>query len=207
MRYRQRTLCGAIIKNGQMADHMRDINEHQSDADLITKIAAKDRDAFRRLTERYMKMLFAAAYRLGVDRDQAEDIVQDTMLKIWEKADQWNPDKGAAVKTWMYRIAYNQPVDVRRKEKNTVVIEDQNLSASEQTDYAIEDRERVSHVRQAINDLPDRQREALVLCHYQGLSNAEAAEVMGSTVKGIEGLLVRARKTLHEDLKSYKGVL
>lgn len=186
---------------------MRDINEHQSDEDLIVKIAAKDRDAFRRLTERYMKMLFSAAYRLGVDREQAEDIVQDTMLKIWEKADQWKPDKGAAVRTWLYRIAYNRAVDVRRKEKNTVDVEDQNLSAPEQTDLAIEDSERVTHVRKAINDLSDRQREALVLCHYQGLSNAEAADVMETSVKGIEGLLVRARKTLYEDLKGYKGVL
>lgn len=186
---------------------MRDVNDNQSDADLIAKIVMQDSDAFRCLSERYMKMLFSAAYRLGVDRQQAEDIVQDTMLKVWQKADQWKPEKGAAVKTWLYRIAYNQAVDVRRKQKQTVPIDDMNLTAQDKTDENMEDQQRTLFVRKAINDLPERQRTALVLCHYQGLSNGEAADVMGSTVKAIEGLLVRARKTLYEDLKTQKGVL
>ena len=59
----------------------------------------------------------------------------------------------------------------------------------------------------AINDLPERQRAALVLCHFEGLSNAEAAKIMDTTVKGVEGLLVRARKALQDKLQPYKEVL
>jgi RNA polymerase sigma-70 factor (ECF subfamily) len=198
---------GVANKKDKGAGCMRDINDHQSDADLIAKIAGKDRNAFRCLSDRYTKLLFSAAYRLGVDQGQAEDIVQETMLRVWQKAEQWSPEKGAAVKTWLYRIAYNQAVDAKRKEKYTVAVEEQDLAAPELTDKNIEDVQRKKFVRQAIEGLPERQRRALVLCHYQGLSNAEAAEIMGATVKAVEALLVRARKDLYESLKTKQAIL
>ena len=197
----------AVNKDIRVAAGMAEATAGDSDEDLIAKIVDRDKDAFRVLSDRYMKLLFSAAYRLGVDQGQAEDIVQETMLRVWQKADSWNPEKGAAVKTWLYRIAYNQAVDAKRKEKNVVDIEEQNLQALDATDEKIESIQRRKIVKSAIDGLPERQRTALVLCHFQGLSNTEAAEVMGGTVKAVEGLLVRARKELYRNLKPQQAVL
>lgn len=178
-----------------------------SDDVLIEQIAQKDHGAFGQLTGRYMKLIYHAAYRLGANREQAEDIAQDALLRVWQKAGLYDPEKGASVRTWIYRITYNLAVDAKRKERQTVDIEEQNLPMDGKTDQPLQDKQRAQLVRRAINALPDRQRVALVLCHYKGLSNAEAADVMGATVKAVEGLLVRARKTLYEELKAQKGVL
>lgn len=162
---------------------------------LMEQIAQNDHVAFGQLIERYMKLIYHAAYRLGANREQAEDIAQDALLRVWQKAGVYDPEKGASVRTWIYRITYNLAIDTKRKERQTVDIEEQNLPIDDKTDRSIQDKQRAQLVRRAINALPDRQRVALVSCHYKGLSNAEAAHIMGATVKAVEGLLVRARKT------------
>lgn len=177
------------------------------DDELMRRIVARDQRAFRILTDRYMKMLFSAAYRLGTTKEEAEDIVQEAMVRLWQKAESWNPEKGAAVRTWLYRIAYNLAVDLRRKDKPNVVLDNLPLESEDASDRATSEAETGEIVRAAIEKLPERQKTALVLSHYEELGNAEVAEIMNTTVKGIEGLLVRARKTLREALTKHRAAL
>lgn len=179
-----------------------------SDEELMAEIAKGDREAFRLLAARYTNLFYAVAFRMFPQRADAEDIVQEALLRVWGKAHLWKPGSGAAVSTWLYRLAYNLCIDFKRKAGPPAVELDEDYKDSANgADKNLQDNQTGKIVAAALQKLPERQRAALVLCHYQGLSNAEAAAVMGTSVKGIEGLLVRARKALHEELKIYKELL
>lgn len=183
--------------------------EGEDDAALMERIALGDREAFRSIVQRYTGLLFAAARRFqGGGSADAEDITQETLLRVWQKAGTWRPDGGASVRTWIYRIAWNLAADQYRRR----VTERKHAEAPDEEDRStpetvMQDDQRSGVVAKALADLPERQRSALVLCHYQGLSNAEAAAVLGTSVKGVEGLLVRARRTLADELKDYRGLI
>lgn len=174
-----------------------------SDEELITRIAAGDRRAFTDFTQRHGDFLFATAVRMMRETFDAQDVVQDTLLRIWQKAGLWRPDGGASVRTWMYRIAYNACIDALRRRKPQTALPE-TLVAAETADAAYRLRERRAIVAEALAQLPERQRAALVLCHYQGLSNAEAAAAMGGSVKAVESLLIRARRQMRALLKPYE---
>lgn len=174
-----------------------------SDETLITRIAAGDRLAFDVFARRHGDFLYANAVRMMRDSFEAQDAVQETLLRVWQKAGIWRPDGGASVRTWMYRIAHNICIDaLRRRRPQTVLPE--TLESAQRTDDHVQDRERSAIVDRALKQLPERQRAVLVLCHYQGLSNAEAADVVGTSVKGVESLLVRARQQMREILKPHQ---
>ncbi|MCB9990782.1 MAG: sigma-70 family RNA polymerase sigma factor [Rhodospirillales bacterium] len=182
--------------------------EDASDEDLMADIAGGDREAFRVLAERYMNLFYSVAFRMYPQRADAEDVVQEALLRLWSKAHLWKAGTGAAVSTWLYRLTYNLCVDQKRRNKHTVTdLDDDYVDPDAAADQRIQDKQTGAIVGKALQNLPERQRVALVLCHYQGLSNAEAADIMGTSVKGVEGLLVRARKALQAELKQYKGVL
>jgi RNA polymerase sigma-70 factor (ECF subfamily) len=180
------------------------------DEELLALIADSNKKAFHVLANRYVSMLYRLARRLISDELQAEDLVQEALLRIWQKAALWRPDGGASVKTWIYRITYNLGIDFIRKNgriSETAFPVEALESEAGTPDKLLQDKQVGELVRQEISSLPDRQKEALILSYYQGLSNAEVAEVMGTTVKGIEALLVRARKKLQARMERVKGVL
>lgn len=170
---------------------------------LIARIAAGDRRSFDVFARRHGDFLFASAVRMMRDSFEAQDAVQETLLRVWQKAGTWRPDGGASVRTWVYRIAYNICIDALRRRRPQGVLPE-TLESGERTDDRIQDRERGAIVDRALKQLPDRQRAVLVLCHYQGLSNAEAAAVVGTSVKGVESLLIRARRRMRDILKPYQ---
>ncbi len=179
-----------------------------SDEALMADIAKGDRAAFRLLAERYMNLFYSVAYRMYPQKADAEEIVQEALLRVWSKAHLWKEGTGAAVSTWLYRLTYNLCIDQKRRTgPQASELADDQVDQNAAADQQVQDRQTGAIVKAALQTLPERQRAALVLCHYQGLSNAEAADVMGTSVKGVEGLLVRARKALQAELKKYKGVL
>lgn len=179
-----------------------------ADEKLMAAIAQGDSDSFQLLAKRYMNLLYSVAFRMFPQRDDAEDIVQEALLRIWSKAHLWREDAGASVSTWLYRLTYNLCIDHKRRARfQTAPLDENEADEGKSADKRLQDKEAGAIVSAALQRLPERQRAALVLCHYQGLSNAEAADVMGTSVKAIEGLLVRARQGLHMDLKKFKGVL
>lgn len=179
-----------------------------ADEELIVKVSVGDRKAFNELASRHADFLYAMIYRMVYRPEDAEDIVQETFLRLWQKAGLWKPDGGASVKTWLYRIASNLCIDMKRKKAN----QEGELKVEPPSEAASAEREMQSKqtgeaVAAALAELPDRQRIALILCHYQGMSNAEAADVLKTTVKGVEGLLVRARQAVKQKLQKQYEIL
>lgn len=175
-----------------------------ADADLMRKVAAGNEKAFRTLTERHAKRVFAMLWRLCADRSDAEDLTQETFLRVWRNAEKWTPD--ARLETWLYRIAYNLFIDSRRREKlQTTVLDDELHSGGDTPEQALIRKSDAERVERAMNSLPDRQKEALVLCYYQGLKAKDAAEILSVTQGALESLLFRARQTMKEILSAKGG--
>ncbi|MGM0422463.1 MAG: RNA polymerase sigma factor [Pseudomonadota bacterium] len=172
-----------------------------TDQDLMRRIAEqKDQTAFATLVDRYRQKLFATCYRMLGQYAEAEEAVQDSFLKLWNYAPSWDVEK-ASLSTWLYTITSNTCRDVLRKRKAILVEHDDNresdLPGGQQV---VEQKQQARLVKKAINKLPDRQREALVLSYYQGLSHKEIGAVMSTSPKSIEGLIARARTDLKQQL-------
>ena len=170
----------------------------------MLQVARGDESAFRRLAGRHAAKTFALTRRmLGNDAD-AEEIVQEAMLRVWVNAPRWRPD--AAFRTWLYRVTFNLCLN-RRRQKTFAALDE----ASEPPDPSpsaadeLERRETDGLVAKAIGALPDRQRAAIVLTYYEGLSNTETASVLETTISSVEALLVRAKRTLRVELSAIPG--
>ena len=178
--------------------------EETSDEDLMLQVAKGDESAFRRLARRHAAKTFALTRRmLGNDAD-AEEIVQEAMLRVWVNAPRWRPD--AAFRTWLYRVTFNLCLN-RRRQKVFAPLDDVSEPPDPSPSAAdeLERRETDGLVAKAIGALPDRQRAAIVLTYYEGLSNAEAASVLETTISSVEALLVRAKRTLRAELSAIPG--
>ena len=176
------------------------VNDAKDDVSLVVLVCEGDHRAFATLVDRYTQMFFAAAYRVCGDAVQSEDIVQDAFLKFWAKPQAFDAKKGVKFTTWFYRVVTNVAIDAMRKKKPTA--SDDVISFTADTAMAADDAMVVSEeqaaLEAAIQELPERQKLALNLCVYEGLSNKDAAEVLGVGVKALESLLMRAKKSLKD---------
>lgn len=156
---------------------------------------------------RTLPKISGAAYRLLGDSTEAEDVAQETYLKVWRNAGKWSPGT-ARFDSWVMRIAVNLCYDRLRKRKDVQLPEhfDREDGAAP-ADAVLAGRSSEEAVRAAVAALPDRQRLALELCHFQEMGNIEAAEIMEVSVEAIESLLSRARRTLRERLMGEAGDL
>jgi RNA polymerase sigma-70 factor (ECF subfamily) len=169
----------------------------EGDSELMARIAAGDATAFRILARRHAPRMLAIARRIV--GSNADDIVQEALLRVWTHAPRWRPT--AQLRTWLYRIVVNLCLDEKRRPQ-AAPLEAAGEVADAGADVAIdlETRERDARLAAAIDTLPPRQRAAIVLTYQEGLSNAEAAAVLDTSVGGIETLLVRARRALRTTL-------
>jgi len=174
-----------------------------SDEILMGWISQGDRAAYRALVDRHVHRMVGIAHRMVGSRADAEDLVQDTFIKIWTHAPQWQPDR-AKFTTWAYRILMNRCIDCRRRPvgESLEVVEEREDPSPNVIDLL--HRQQVGQaVARALADLPANQRAAIALCYYEELSNGEAAEVLGVSVGAVESLLVRARRRLRELLQPH----
>ncbi len=159
--------------------------------------------AFNQLVRLHLPRAYAIARRILTRDGEAEDAAQEAFTKIWVNAKDYAPEK-AKFTTWMHRIVMNVSLDMARK-KRPMAVEDEVLQAvPDERDTAeaiVAEREESALVQAAIAELPAQQRAAITLCYTEEYTNAEAAQMMGVHIKALEGLLVRARKTLRERLK------
>ncbi len=175
-----------------------------SDDILMGRIRRGDHGAFSVLVRRHSKMFYAAAYRMCGDVQGSEDTVQEAFLKLWQKPDTWDPAKGTKFTTWFYRVVTNLAIDRQRREKKKFANpEVMNVIADRapHADQVLQTSEEEEILERAIAALPERQRAALNLCVYEGLSNKEAADALGIGVKALESLLMRAKAGLREEFK------
>lgn len=120
----------------------------------------------------------------------------------------WDPSRGAKFSTWFYRIVTNLAIDKMRRKKAIPVgdVIDVFSDTRDSQETELYEKEKQGALEGAIQSLPERQKTALNLCFYEGLSNREAADIMGVSVKALESLLVRAKGALKDEL-SRRGML
>jgi RNA polymerase sigma-70 factor, ECF subfamily len=177
------------------------VEPQASDHALMARIAAGDRDAFATLVHRHQQAVLALAYRFLGRWDLAEDIGQEAFIRIWSGARRYEPR--AEFRTWLYRVVANLCWDQRRR-RGTALAPLRDECSTGMTDAALpsEQAELGERVRQAIGELPDRQRLALVLHRYDGLPHQAIAEITGWTAAAVESCLVRAYEHLRNSLSA-----
>jgi RNA polymerase sigma factor, sigma-70 family len=162
----------------------------------MARIRDGDQAAYRQLVHRHLKRTYILARRMCGSDSEAEDIVQDAFLQVWQRRAQWT-DEGARFTTWLYRVVVNRCIDHRRRPAAEVLDE-----VAEPPDEApnavttIQRRQVAARLQDAQSKLPDQQRVALTLFYYEGLSNADIASVMQISISAVESLLKRARQQL-----------
>lgn len=180
---------------------MAETLEKLSDESLMERVREHDHRAFSLLVERRSEMFYAAAYRMVMNKEEAEDIVQDAFLKIWDKPKIWKPGKGAKFTTWFYRIVMNMALDQLQKTKNNVPdLVEKMVSDSPSQEKEMQLDQEQKALDEALKKLPEKQLMALNLCFYEEMSNKEAADVMGVSVKALESLLMRAKAGIKDNL-------
>jgi RNA polymerase sigma-70 factor (ECF subfamily) len=177
----------------------------EDDAELMRRTASGDQAAFRLLMQRHLAGAARLAQRVLGSTGAAEDVAQEAFIRVWKHAGNFEaPDaRGAKFTTWLYRIVVNLCIDEKRKHRFEAlddIPEPADTRGGAETE--MQKREQSARVRKALEDLPERQRTAFVLCFYEEHSNKEAADVMGIGIKAVESLLVRARRTLRDALKT-----
>lgn len=176
----------------------------QNDHELLGLIQQGNAQAFALLVTRHAERFYRLAYRYLQSRDDAEDVVQDAFLKLWENPAIWRPKHSYKFTTWFYRVVVNLCLDFRKKKKPVTL--DDDLPVIDDRAPLDETIMRVQEQRlleKEIAVLPERQRTALNLCFDEGLSNREAAEIMGINLKALQSLIMRAKATLKERIKAY----
>lgn len=177
----------------------RDTLAPLSDDALLVLYANGDRDAARLLTERLAPRVFAYAYRVLGDRAEAEDIGQEAMLRLWRIAPDWRQGE-AQVTTWLYRVATNLATDrLRQRQRRRAGTLDDAPEVADERPGAVQsmiEADRMAALQAALDQLPERQRQAVILRHIEGFSNPEIAEVLGVGVEAVESLTARGKRAL-----------
>jgi len=170
-----------------------------ADHDLMARVAKGDERAFRELSHRHAGAAFRVARRILRDAALAEDVVQDAFLAVWVNAPRWRP--AAQFRTWLYRVVINLCLNARRRPAHVPLdVAGDPADPAGGADAVLESRELDRALAAAIDALPVRQRAAIVLAYQEGLSNAEAAAALDTSVSGLETLLVRGKRALRAAL-------
>ncbi len=166
------------------------------DEELIARVGRGEPAAVQAFVARKLPRITALARRMLGDPAEAEDVAQETFLRAWKEASRWRPGK-ARFDTWMHRVALNLCYDrLRRRREQPMATPPEQTDPSPAADRGLIAADLGRRVEAALMALPDRQREAVVLCHYQELGNIEAAGLMGVSVEALESLLGRGRRAL-----------
>ncbi len=177
---------------------------HLDDESLIRQIQEGKHEVFVELVNRHSKRFYAIAYRLLFSKSDAEDIVQQAFLKLWERRLFWNPYKGAKFTTWFYRVVINLCLDHNRKKKPMPLCENMEfVDKQDGQEILLDEKRKQALLDRFIQELPDRQQLALTLCFYEGLSNQEAADIIGIKVKALQSLIMRGKTTLKQKLNHH----
>jgi RNA polymerase sigma-70 factor (ECF subfamily) len=178
--------------------------ELPSDVELMARLGRGDLAALGTLVERYQNRVLLFSYRLLGDWHRAEDVSQETFLRLRQAAARYEPQ--AKFTTWLYRIVHNLSLDQQRKTRNDPVsLEAVEADAEEAAPASpVERRELAEAVQAAVGELPERQRRVIILHRYEGLSHEEIAEVTGWSKSAVESLLVRAYENLRKKLALYQ---
>jgi RNA polymerase sigma-70 factor (ECF subfamily) len=191
----------------QMA--LDDLADVPDDA-LLALYAGGDRAAARSLTLRLTPRVLGYATRVLGDRAEAEDVAQEAMLRLWRAAPGWRSGE-AQVSTWLYRVAANLCTDRLRARvrRRADPLDDAPEAADDQPGALARliETDRMTALQAALDDLPERQRQAVVLRHIEGLTNPEIAEILQIGVEAVESLTARGKRALAARLAGQRDAL
>jgi RNA polymerase sigma-70 factor, ECF subfamily len=171
------------------------------DDELMALVVQRDEHAFGELVRRHLDAVHRYLLRLTGSPDDADDLAQETFLRLWQKAGSYRPGT-VRLTTWLHRVAHNITVDNLRRARPEPLDDPERLmddQADPVRSAASSQLER--RLDAAIAALPPSQRAALLLCQVQGFANRDAADIMGVSVRGLESLLARARRSLRRQLE------
>jgi len=166
-----------------------------SDDDLLERLAEADPAAFASLVELNFQPVYRVAWRMLGGREGAEDIVQEAFLRLWQNPRQVRD--GKAIRSWLMRVASNLVIDRYRRQGPVDPGElPDTADDAPGPELSLRRANAAATIDGAIADLPERQRLALVLSHYEGCGNPEIALALDVSVEAVESLLARARRGL-----------
>ncbi|GAK40021.1 sigma-70 family RNA polymerase sigma factor [Paenibacillus urinalis] len=180
------------------------------DSELIKEIKEGNIDLYSELMKRYERKMYAFVYHMlrssGLEH-LAEDLVSETFYKAYRSLHSFR-EIDASFSTWVYTIARNTVLSELRKQRTAnIPLEESGFmpiaSADTAPEQAMLTSERVVKVREAINNLPDKQRTAIILREYDQLDYQEISNILGQTVSSVKSLLFRARMSVKNQLQSY----
>jgi RNA polymerase sigma-70 factor (ECF subfamily) len=177
-----------------------DIASDVSDEALLVLYGNGDRAAAQALTLRLTPLALRVARRMLGDWAEAEDVAQEAMMRLWRIAREWRQGE-AKVTTWLYRVVTNLATDRlrKRKGKRSGIGLDEAPEVADETpgvETQMMDQDRAEALQQALDQLPERQRQAVILRHIEGLSNPEIALVLDIGVEAVESLTARGKRAL-----------
>lgn len=178
-----------------------------SDDALLLLYANGDKAAARELTLRLAPRAYAQAFRMLGIAAEAEDVAQEAMMRIWKIAPEWRTGE-AKVTTWLYRVTANLCTDRLRQRRGTSLDAiDEPVDPSPSAADVMQDNARNDALQNALMQLPERQRQAVVLRHIEEMPNPEIAEVMEISVEAVESLTSRGKRALSQILAGQKAAL
>jgi len=182
------------------------------DDHLMARFAKGDAVAARDLAARHLPRILSHARRVLGDQAEAEDVAQEVIMRIWRIAPDWDAGR-AKLSTWAHQVTANLCIDRLRKQTRRAAptldtdaveqIEDHAASVPAQ----MMQRARLDALDAALGTLPERQRQAVVLRHIEGLSNGEIAQILDITIEAVESLTARGKRALSAHLAKEKEAL
>ena len=176
-----------------------------SDDELFGFIALGQEEAFQALIERHIDRGYAVAYRILQNASDAEDVLQDAFLQVWSRRESWKPGK-AKFSTWLFRVVTNRCIDqLRRKKTSSIDVLPELSDDNSNQSHILEMQQAIELLEDAMAELPEQQRIAIVFSYHENLSNGEIAEILETSVSAVESLLKRGRQKLRKILKNHSG--
>ena len=176
---------------------------YDPDHGLMLRIGQKDIEAYRELIGKHLNKGIKVAERMLGNRQDAEDVMQETCLKVWDEAERWKPK--AKFSTWLYRVIFNACLDHKRKIVPFSGVEEVETLVDESpaADDVLIAGQRAKAVQRALQKLAERQRAAMILSYYENISNQDAADALEMNLGAFQQLLFRAKQNLKDELKEY----
>lgn len=196
----------AISLQGVMQEEMQEKPRAGTDQELIDLIKEGDKEALREIYSRFSQAVYNLAFRMLRDREDAEEVVQEIFLQVWNKAQTYERGRGA-VSTWIINIARSRSIDKLRtlgyRDRNTE-LDEEKLNSSTDFSRILEDREEKNNIIfQALSSLPENQRAVIELVYFEGFTHVEAAELLKEPVGTIKTRLRLGVIKLKEKMAPY----
>jgi len=186
-----------------------DVDRDDPVAALLSRYAQGDSAAARLLTIQLTPLAYGHAFRVLGDAAEAEDVAQEALMRLWKVAPDWR-EGDAKVSTWLYRVVANLCIDkLRKRGRGTIPLEDiaEPADPTESAATKLQHKARRDALQSALNVLPARQRQAVVLRHIDGLANSEIATILDVSIEAVESLTARGKQALAKLLRGRRDAL